>query len=119
MNLSDCMAFFIDFGPKWLPKDDAGRVQKLNPPRRFLVRLLLGHPGSERGAPEPHFGHPGSQKGAPERHFGCSFLHFFPNLFAGRQHRGDTENMDKTIEQPRTKGSTLATQHTQHVTRVT
>jgi hypothetical protein len=31
-------------------------------------------------------------------------LHFFPNLFAGRQHRGDTENMDKTIEQPRTTG---------------
>ena len=38
---------------------------------------------------------------------------FFPNLFAGRQHRGDTENMDETIQQPRTKGSTLATQHTQ------
>jgi len=67
----------MDFGPKWLLKGDAGRVQKLNPPRRFLVRLLLGHPGSERGAPEPHFGHPGSQKGAPERHFGCSFLQFF------------------------------------------
>ncbi len=38
---------------------------------------------------------------------------FFLNLFAGRQHRGDTENMDETIQQPRTKGSTLATQHTQ------
>jgi hypothetical protein len=39
--------------------------------RLFPVRLLLGHPGSERGASEPHFGHPGSKKGALKRNFRC------------------------------------------------
>ena len=111
MNLR--LYFLWIFDQNGSPKTTPGGSKNSVPLRRFLVRLLLGHPGSERGGPEPHFGHPGSQKGAPERHFGCSFLHFFLNLFAGRQHRGDTENMDETIQQPRTKGSTLATQHTQ------
>ena len=55
--------FKMNFESKMVPEDDARRVQKLNSPRRCLVRLLLGHPGSERGA--------------PERHFGCSFLHLY------------------------------------------
>ena len=67
--------YFGDFGPKRLPKTTPGGSKNSVPRRRFLVRLLLGHPGSERSAAEPHFGDQGSQKGAPERHFGYIFLH--------------------------------------------
>ena len=114
-SISD--GIFYWFWTKMDPQRRCQEGKKHSFPRRwFLIRLLLGHPGSESIAPELHFGHPGFQKNTPEGHFGCSFLRFYSNLLAGRQLRSDTENIDETIERPMTTGSTLTTQYT-HICR--
>ena len=87
----------MDFSANLVPKDDARRVQKLNSPRLFPRRLLLGHPGPEKGALETHFGSLCSQK-VFWMSFGCSYVlvcALFLKLLAGEQHCGDKENMDK------------------------
>ena len=94
MNHRSCF-FWISI--KIVPPKRHREGSKIQYPRLFPLRLLLGHPDSERGALELHFGSPGSQKDASECHFGLVFATFVITLLAGRQHCIDTENPDNKL----------------------